>query len=311
MRHVIILFGWLFAACVVTAQVADPPTFEVASVKTADPPAPGKFMFTNVRGGPGTNDPGQVTYTNMPLKFLLINAYDVQRYQVIGPDWLDSERYDVMAKVPQGATKEQARVMLQNLLAERFKMKLHHESREMKLDELVVGKNGPKLKASTDDPKAAAEPPQGPPSPPKMDKNGAPQLDRPGMITMIRPGQGGAFAAHLTARGQPMSSLVRMLSNELRHPVSDKTGLTGIYDFNLDFAPENMPGLMMPMGPPGGGPPGGAAGGAPGGVADAASEPLLTLPAAVQQQLGLRLESKKGPVDVLVIDSAEKTPTEN
>lgn len=311
--------GWWFAiGAAALAQVADPPTFEVASVKTAAPPKDGRFGFTGMRGGPGTNDPGQVSYTNMPMRLLMMMAYDIKRYQVIGPDWLDSERYDVLAKVPAGATKEQARLMMQSLINERFHMKLHHESREMKLDELVVGKNGPKLKESTIDPKEAAEMPKGPPpAPPKPDKNGFPQMERAGMLIMIRPASNGSLTARMSAKGQTMGALVGVLSNELRHPVVDKTGLAGIYDFNLEYAPEGMPGGMLPPPPPGGGPAGGGGliapgGGNPGpGGGESAGEPAPVLAAALQQQLGLRLESKKGPVDVLVIDSADKTPTEN
>ncbi len=93
-----------------------------------------------MRGGPGTNDPGQTTFTNVPMKFLLTYAYDVKGFQVLGPAWLDSERFDVVAKVPKGATKEQVRMMMQSLLTERFHLALHHESKEMRLEELLVGR---------------------------------------------------------------------------------------------------------------------------------------------------------------------------
>ena len=79
------------------------------------------------RGGPGTPDPGRYTTSNMTLKGLLVSAYDVKAYQITGPAWIETERYDIVAKVPAGATKEQFRVMLQNLLAERFKIELHRE----------------------------------------------------------------------------------------------------------------------------------------------------------------------------------------
>jgi uncharacterized protein (TIGR03435 family) len=318
MRHGILISGWLFAGCAAGfGQVAEPPTFEVASVKPAAPPASGRGPgFTFMRGGPGTNDPGQITFTNVPMKFLLTYAYDVKGFQVLGPAWLDSERFDVVAKVPKGATKEQVRMMMQSLLTERFHLALHHESKEMRLEELLVGKNGPKLKESSDDPNVVTPPqgPPGPPGPPKMDANGFPQLERPGLIIMLRPGANGTLTAHLTARAQSMSGLVGILANEMKHPVVDKTGLKGNYDFNLEYAPEGMPAGMMPPPPPGQGPgpgPGGGGGNAtPAGAAEA-SEPAPILAGALQQQLGLRLESKKGPVDVLVIDGGDKIPTEN
>jgi uncharacterized protein (TIGR03435 family) len=301
------------AGCFAGFGQAESPTFEVASVKPAVPPANGR-MFTMVRGGPGSPDPGQITYSNMAMKFLLTLAYDVKQYQVIGPDWLDSERYDIVAKVPAGTTKEQARVMLQNLLAERFHLKLHHEAKEMKMEELLVAKNGPKLKASTEDPDAGMQ--QGPPpGPPKMDDKGFPDLEKPGLIIMMRMGPGGSLVGHMTAKAQPIARLAGMLSNEMKHPVVDKTGLTGNYDFKLEYAPEGLPGGGMPMPPPGMGPgpgagPGGGVGN-PGAAAETPSDPAPTLAAALQGQLGLRLESKKGPVDVLVVDSADKVPTEN
>src|SRR5215469_6012134 len=99
--------------------------FEVASIKPAAPPSGGRGgFFIGIRGGPGTNDPGRVQYNGMPFRMLVMNAYDVKPFQVTGPSWINSEdaRFDIVATVPQGATKEQVRVMLQNLLADRFKL---------------------------------------------------------------------------------------------------------------------------------------------------------------------------------------------
>src|SRR5579863_3874344 len=102
------------------AQSADEQlTFEVASVKPAAPMPPGKMMV-RTQGGPGTPDPGHLNYTNVSLKNLIVNAFGVKSYQISGPDWLDSERFDMVAKVPQGATKDQVKFMMQNLLKERF-----------------------------------------------------------------------------------------------------------------------------------------------------------------------------------------------
>src|ERR1039457_5492305 len=120
------------------------------------------MMRVRMSGGPGTPDPGQLTYTNVSLKNILTNAYNVKGYQLSGPKWLDSERFDITAKIPMGATKEQFQLMLQNLLAERFKLTLHHETKELPMYALVVGKGGSKLKESVEDDAAAgAAAPQG------------------------------------------------------------------------------------------------------------------------------------------------------
>jgi uncharacterized protein (TIGR03435 family) len=155
----------------------------------------------------------------------------VKVYQVNGPAWLNVERYDIAVKVPAGATKEQVNIMWQNLLAERFRVKLHHEPKDFQVEDLVVAKGGPKLKESAeDDPDAAG--------PPVLGKNG--QLDSPGLIVTITMSANGPNA-RAYARAQPLSKLTAMLGNQLNHPVLDKTGLTGKYDFNVEFT-VNLPG---------------------------------------------------------------------
>jgi len=135
--------AWIFAF----AFVAKGQTFEVASVKPSPPvPPAGGVYFGPPRGGPGTPDPEQITWTYALMKTVLMTAYDVKNYQINGPAWLDSERYDIAVKIAPGATKEQVGVMWQNLLAERFGLKVHHESKEFQVSELVVGKDGAKLK---------------------------------------------------------------------------------------------------------------------------------------------------------------------
>jgi uncharacterized protein (TIGR03435 family) len=303
------------------------PSFEVASVKPAAPMTDGRIMV-RMGGGPGTPDPGQITYTNVSLKNVMTNAFDVKGYQIQGPDWLDSARFDIVAKVPMGATKEQLKLMLQSLLAERFKLTLHHSTKEMPMYALVIAKGGSKLKESPEDPTPtdASGPNGGPgggtPRGPsvsfgggdiKMGKDGFPQLP-PGA------GRGGGTMmmnmngrSKMQATKSTMSNLVNQLGNQLDRPVVDQTGLTGKYDYTLEFAPDEnqrgmrgmMAGMPMPM-PAGGGEGGGGGGGA---APDTQAGP--TIFSAVQEQLGLKLEAKKGPIDLLVIDSIEKTPTEN
>src|SRR5580704_13394802 len=125
------LYLYLFGCALSIAQSTSGPTFEVASVKVSPPPSPGTPVFFGpARGGPGTPDPGQITWTNATLKGVLTIAYDVKDYQISGPGWLDTERYDILVKVPAGATKEQVYVMWQSLLAERFGLMLHHAPKE-------------------------------------------------------------------------------------------------------------------------------------------------------------------------------------
>jgi uncharacterized protein (TIGR03435 family) len=215
-------------------------------------------------------------------------AYDVKEYQVSGPVWLNSERYDIVAKVPAGATNEQVKLMWQNLLAERFGVVLHHESKEFQVEELMIAKGGHKLKETAVDAAALLDP-----GPPKFEKSG--ELAGPGYVTtfMVN-GQ-----AHTEAKGQPLSKLTAMFGNTLGRPVIDKTGLTGKYDFSIDFHFDPR-GLGLPP-PPGG----------PAAPADSATEPGPDLAAAVQQQLGLRLVAGKANLDVLVVDKAGKIPTAN
>jgi uncharacterized protein (TIGR03435 family) len=318
MRRAIILAAFL--ACAVLAQTTEgPDTFEVASVKPAAPQGQGRFMI-GTRGGPGTPDPERVTLTNVNLKQILANAYDVKQYQIQGPSFLDTDRFDITAKIPKGATREQARIMMQNLLVERFKLSLHREKKDFPMFGLVVGKNGPKMKESEEAPAAVAGgdgPPPPPPPPPgghlEMGKDGFPKMPpgagRGGMMIMMMNGR-----FRMQANGQTMKGLADMLSNQLGRAVIDETKLTGKYDFTLDYAPEEGQ-MRGPMGPmpkspeqhmeaPVAGP---GAGPAPAGPAD--SGPNLVT--AVQEQLGLKLESKKGPLDLIVIDHMEKVPTEN
>jgi uncharacterized protein (TIGR03435 family) len=279
------------------------PEFEVASVKPVAPVSlNGPYIAGILQGGPGTADPGRITYSRVGLRGLLTLAYGVQRDQVIGPDWLDSERYDVNAIIRPGATKEEVNAMLRKLLAERFHISLHHETRDMPVYELTVGKSGPKgLRASVEDPSPLPMTPE----PLRSDKNGLPQLPR-GRPSILIASQGGV--AHLTASTQSLAEFAKFLTNQLRVLVIDKTGLMGAYDFVLDFVPEVQVAGVGPMPQPP------SAAGVPGSAGAAGVPPQDDGPSiyvALPDQLGLRLEQKKGPVDVLVVDHADKVPTEN
>jgi uncharacterized protein (TIGR03435 family) len=287
--------GLLLCALISAAygQPGPPLTFEVASVKPTAPTS-GARVRSSMRGGPGTDDTERIIFTSVTLMSVLLRAYDVKPYQVTwkatGPDWLSSERYDITATIPHGATKEQFNLMLQRLVTGRFHLALHHEIKELQGYELVRGKNETKLKPSTE-----AGPDVEVTEAPKTDANGFPQLSAPGLV-MMEGVRGTAVVSFLTARAQTLFALVDWLSKQFRLPVTDKTGLTGKFDFTLEFAPQ----------PPGALPP-------PGSVErpDAPDESGPNLMTAVQQQLGLKLEPRKIPVDILIVDKADKIPTEN
>jgi uncharacterized protein (TIGR03435 family) len=292
------LIPWtLYAvACAAVLAQSPQPAFEAASVK---PMLPDVRTRSRMAGGPDTSDPGQITYTNVTLASVLLGAYDIKNYQLTGPDWLSSRRYEIIAKIPPGTAKERFRVMLQNLLAERFHLALHHEMKDLGGFDLVVGKNGPKLKPSVEsDPAAAPQPapPPEPATPPKTDANGFPHLDGPGMV-MMEGVSGKAVVTYLTAKAQPVSALVEMLSREFRLPIADKTGLSAKFDFTLEFAPQ----------PPGALPPRSSSADLPDSTDDSAPN-LIT---AVQQQLGLKLNPGKVRIDVLIVDRADQVPAGN
>ena len=289
----------IFAFLSIAACWAQQPEFEVATVKPSPPPQMGRMMM-GTRGGPGTNDPTRYSCSNCSLMMLLTQAYDIQRNQISGPPILDSERFDITAKVPAGATKEQFRQMIQSLLAERFQLKLHHDTKEMPIYELQAAKGGPKLKESAEPVQDDAAPASGGRGPMRMDKDGYPVLPHGrGSIMAMTPGR-----ARLQAEQETMDQFAARLSTMVGRPVKNATGLNGKYDFVLSFAPD-MATMMAGMPPP---PPGGAGRGP--GPAAAPDDSAPTIYTALQEQLGLRLEQKKGPVDMLVVDHVEKVPTE-
>ena len=290
------------------------PAFEVASVKVSAPLPPGVMTF-RLGALPASTDPGRVDYQGVSLKALIARAYDVKEYQVEGPQWLESERYDVMAKIPEGTDKAQLRPMLQRLLADRFRVSLHHESKPMAVYTLSVAKGGPKLEEVDADKLpplpapgsgAAAPPPPPPPGPGgamTMPKGAMPA----GAVRMMMGPSNRTITGNLT-----VERLCTVLANLTDRPFVDLTELKGTYAFNLTWTPdenEKMGGKLAPAIAMHGGadaPPAGANGAAP----DGANDPGQTLAQALQTTYGLKLEAKKNPADILVIDHAEKVPTE-
>jgi uncharacterized protein (TIGR03435 family) len=286
MLSVLAMAGILFP---LRTNAQEPPVFEAASVKPASPQNTGRG---SVRGGPGTSDPTQITFTNVTLATVFLRAWDLKSWQLSAPDWVSSKRYDIIAKLRSGTSKEQLAEMLRNLLADRFQARTHPETRNIEGYEIVPGKNG--LKIRTAKPADSAnQPPPGPDSAPKIDANGFPILSQPGLVLM-EGRKGRSVVSFVTAKAQPLSALADFLSGEFHEPILDSTRLTGLFDFTLEFAPEAP----------------GAVSASPRGVEDLndAAPNLLT---ALPQQLGLQLQPGKIPTRVVVVDAAQQTPTEN
>jgi uncharacterized protein (TIGR03435 family) len=250
--------------------------FEAASVK------PSARGISRIEGGPGTTDPGRITYSKETLKDLLLIAYGAQEFQIAGPEWMDTEAYEIAAILPPGSTEEQGREMLRNLLVERFHLAVHKEPRVMSVYELEVAESGLRLKQAELRGAPAPEPDSKSQLPRiAADKNGFLEIPpgRPQMVFKLADGM-----IRWTARMQSPWDLTGFLGRQLRRPVIDKTGLTGRFDFTLAYSQS----LAAADATPSGGP---------------------SLQRAVRDQLGLKLESAKEPVDVMVIDQADKVPT--
>ena len=218
------------------------PSFEVASLR----PNRGGSLNTQIN----LMDGGRLSITNASLKTLIRNAYALQAFQFDGgPGWLDTDMYDIEAKTgrPEKISEAQLPALLQSLLADRFHLKVHRESREATVYALLIDKNGLKMKASSGDEVSSADTGRG--------------VNR----------------MHIRGVAQPVSFLTQNLANRLGRVVTDKTGLAGKYDFAIEWDPQSD--------------------------ADSAGPSLFTV---LKEQLGLRLETQKGHMDVLVIDSAEK-----
>ncbi len=303
--------GLALAATCVFAQT--PPaaavlSFEAASVKPAPPPA-GRGIRVMMGG-----DPGRVNYSNVSLRELIRTAYQLKDYQISGPDWINSERFDIVAKLPEGAKESDKPAMMRTLLAERFKLTIHREKKELPAYALVVAKGGIKMKEFVEAPSDDAAARGGPdaiPSPPKMGPDGSfkmPAGGRGGMMMMNGMGR-------MQAQGVPIQNLTDFLSRTLDRPVLDETGLTAKYDISLNWTPEpgeGPMGMKMAMAPrEGGAPPAGGGGGGPEAHPDIPVVSGPPLPIALQQQLGLKLEPKKLPLEMVVVDHIEKVPTDN
>ena len=267
-----------------------PETFEVASVK---PSAQNNPMQVNA----GVHiDGAQVHISHLSLKDYIRLAYRVKNFQVLGPDWLEGSRYDLDATFPAGASRGKLPEMLQAMLAERFQLKTHRESKELPVYGLVVGPGGPKLKESPPDPEGAA-----PAKAVEVTANGG-----PGGVSMHLV-NGGYFSFaddKIEARRLDMTTFADTFSRFMDRPIVDMTKLSGRYDFTVTFTPEDYRAVL---------------------IRSALNAGVNLPPEAVHllegntvdslysglRALGLKLEPRKAPLDVVVVDSVSKTPTEN
>jgi uncharacterized protein (TIGR03435 family) len=242
----------LIGVLLISAAVGQP-VFEVASVRAS---AGGKGEGSrreNIQASPGS-----LNMRNVSLKSAIRWAYHVMDYQISGPDWLGFERFDIAAKAASPVPEDQLRLMLQPLLAERFKLTLHRETKELPAYLLVVAKGGIKFHES-------------------QTTDGEP---------VVNPDK-----THMTVEvnGVTATQFVEMLSNFLHAPVVNNTGLSGRYDAKVNF------GKYLPDGT----------------GKEGAFDPIGTILTGLQEELGLKVESKKLPLDLLIIDHAEKVPMEN
>jgi len=312
-----------------SAQPAPPKfTFEVATIRPSPPPDPAKIRAEIEAGrmpriGPRVTS-SRAEYINMNLKDLIALAWGLRGYQVSGPDWLSSERFDVEATMPQGATKDDAPAMLRALLQDRFKLTAHEDMEDHKVLALLVGKNGEKLKRSTTTPQPVDENAPLKPNQLMMDgPDGPVRLTRnPDGSMSFDLGRRGTVVTKLDAANQALrieSSMVTMsgftdtlsvlLGQMGGQQVVDQTGLTGNYELAVEISLADLMSMAQAQGfgppPP---PPGSAGANAPPVASDPAGESSMFRSV---KQLGLELNERTAKVKRLVIDHVEKMPTEN
>jgi uncharacterized protein (TIGR03435 family) len=290
-------------------QSLQPLQFDVATVK----PASEQQLMDAIRSGqrPRTGitvEKGRAEFAFQPLISLIEYAYGVPASQIAGPETLKTERFDIVAKLPVGATDEQAPRMLQALLAERFGLTVHREKKEVQIYALVVGKSGlnpKKMKPATTE-EIAPEPMPGDVTQAtpfgKMTRREVPGKGMvafiPGMGTLNVSAPGSGAGEHIEMSNLTTARFVQLLSSDGDRVVVDKTNLKGSYEASFDIAMEGPP---PPAPPPGGGDSG----------AGMASAPRINPMLSAVEQMGLKLEPQKDQVEMLVIDHIEKAPTDN
>lgn len=297
---------WFAAAlCLTAVHAQTPPTFEVASVKPAGILDPQKIMSGQQRIGKKV-DKARVEFSTMSLNELILEAYKIKSYQLVAPDWtsgMSAPRFDIQAKIPEGATEEQIPEMLQALLAERFGLKVHKNGKEMSVYALTIAKTGLKMKPAD--------------APVETQEDAAPGIKMSGNIqdgkgiTVNAGKEGGTTRMsmnpdtkemHMEFSRLPITRLVQMLTAMVDRPVVDATELKGDYQVAVDLP---MASMMRMAAMSGNGPPPGDSN-----KMVEATDPGTSIFESVQK-LGLKLEPRKSQLETIVVDHLEKTPTEN
>lgn len=290
--------------------------FEVATVRPAPPI---QDLVQQIQSGKGkigmTVDGARVDMGFQSLADLIRLAYNVKAYQVQGPEWMAQQRFEIQAKIPEGVPEEKVPEMLQALLADRFKLAIHREKKDLPVYALIVGKNGPKLTPASADPDAPL-----PDSPNTMSfpvGNDQMKIAQDGKGGTVMQGkQTGTIRTSVSASGihlemskATIPALVDMFAPMVDRPVLDMTDLKGSYQVGLDLPMEELMVMaqrqMASLGLPTPGPPPGANPG------EAASTPESSGILVAIEKLGLKLDARKAPLDLIVVDHLEKTPTEN
>jgi len=285
-RRIPIIIACLLIAVNTFAQTRR--EFEVASVRPAAEQAQAQVAA-------GLHiDGSQVRITYLSLKDYIVMAYQTRLNQIVGPDWLGTTRFDIAAKLPEGASQSDVSAMLQSLLTDRFQMKMHREMKEFPVYVLDVAKTGPKLTPTGD-----AEPSAGTPLNIAAGGNAAGVAINFGNGANLTLGE-----KSLESKKLPMDVFADMLSRFLDRPVLNRTNLAGTYDFTLDLTPEDRLVMLIRSAVAAGVvlPPQALA------LLDAGSSDSLS---TSLRKAGLSLEARREQLEVLVIDQIQKTPTEN
>jgi uncharacterized protein (TIGR03435 family) len=260
------------------ASAAAAQEFEVASVKL-HVARDGEGNGSKMTGGPGTDDPGRIVVTNRTLRTLIIEAYVIRNFQIEHPDWMGDRRYDIVAKVPAGATHQDSRLMMRKLLEDRFELKIRRETRDLSVYALTIAKGGIKMTQSTaTTPGITGE--NIDMSKLKTGSDGFSQMPAGAQTILTNYTQAGAKTI---ATRQTIPKILTWLTSVVEKPVFDETGLKGEYNFSMVWAP---PGNMN---------------------LDTAADIFTALP----KQVGLKLESRKRPVEMLIVEGGRKDPIEN
>jgi uncharacterized protein (TIGR03435 family) len=285
------MFACLLLSAVVSGQAS--PSFEVASIRTSSDQVAQVSAGMRIAGS-------QVRLVAMSLKEYIVIAYGVKPQQIVGPDWLGHTRFDLAATIPAGGSAEQVPEMLRALLTDRFQMTMHRETKEFPVYALGVAKGGPKMQPST-----AAVPTAETPGEKAPAVNVTASGSSAGSTVDLGRGSSLAFGNNrLEVRKMTMASFAEVLTRFLDRAVLDETRLAGEYDVTLNIAPEDYMPLMVRSG-------------VNAGVAlppqalrllDGANTDPLSGPL---RDVGLTLESRKAPLELVVVDAISKTPTEN